>query len=155
MPPPKRRSRRHCGFHWGNGQKKSQPIRVGTLSNGGGIRNRTGVRFPKRIAIEPASVRVFGLMSFFPRERYQLKDDADWVGERGSSWRVEPEFDSAFRNRTGVRKSRQPASPATEAHLVSRKPITILPICGACLCLASFALCCHYLLKIGHQDVKT
>ena len=42
-------------------------------------------------------------MSFFPREHYQLKGDADWVGERGSSRRVEPEFDSAFRNRTGVR----------------------------------------------------
>ena len=47
--------------------------------------------------------------------------DADWVGEHGSSSRVEPKFDSAFRNRTGVRKSRQPASPATEAHLVSHK----------------------------------
>ena len=68
------------------------------LKSGGGKRNRTCVRFPKRIAIEPASVRVFGLMSFFPRERYQLKGDADWVGERGSSRRVEPEFDSAFRN---------------------------------------------------------
>ena len=102
-PLPKRRARRHCGFHWGNGQKKSQPIRVGTLSIGGGTRNRTRVRFPKRIAIEPASVRVFGLMSFFSRERYQLKGDADWVGERGSSRYVEPKFDSAFRNRTGVR----------------------------------------------------
>ena len=80
------------------GKKKSQPIRVGTLSIGGGTRNRTRVRFPKRIAIEPASVRVFGLMSFFPRERYQLKSDADWVGERGGSRCVEPEFDSAFRN---------------------------------------------------------
>ena len=68
-------------FSLGNGQKKSQLIRVGTLSIGGGIRNRTCVRFPKRIAIEPASVRVFGLMSFFPRERYQLKSDA-W------GWRV-------------------------------------------------------------------
>jgi hypothetical protein len=37
-------------------------------------------------------------MSFFPRERYQLKGDADWVGERGSSRQVEAEFDSAFRN---------------------------------------------------------
>ena len=89
-PPPKRRSRRHCGFHWGNRQKKSQLIRVGTLSIGGGKRNRTCVRFPKRIAIEPASVRVFGPLSFFPRERYQLKSDADWVGERGSSRRVAP-----------------------------------------------------------------
>ena len=76
---------------------------VGTLSIGGGTRNRTRVRFPKRLAIEPASVRVFGLMSFFPRERYQLKSEADWVGERGSSRQVEAEFDSAFRNRTGVR----------------------------------------------------
>ena len=42
-------------------------------------------------------------MSFFPRERYLLKGDADWVGERGSSRYVEPEFDSAFCNRTGVR----------------------------------------------------
>ncbi len=82
------------------------------MSIGGGTRNRTCVRFPKRIAIEPASVRVFGLMSFFPRERYLLKGDADWVGERGSSRPVEPEFDSAFCNRTGVRKSRQPASQA-------------------------------------------
>ena len=90
-----------------------------------------------------------------PNERYQLKGDADWVGERGGSRCVEPEFDSAFRNRTGVRQSRQPASPATKAHPVSRKSISILPICGACLCLASFAPCCHYLLKIGHQDVKT
>jgi hypothetical protein len=121
VPPPKRRARRHCGFHWGNRQKKSQPIRVGTLSIGGGIRNRTGVRFPKRIAIEPASVRVFGLLSFFPRERYLLKGDADWVGERGSSRQVEPEFDSAFRNRTGVRKSRQPASPTTEAQAVRQQ----------------------------------
>ena len=63
-----------------------------------GTRNRTRVRFPKRIAIEPASVRVFGLLSFFPRERYLLKGDADWVGERGSSRYVEAEFDSAFRN---------------------------------------------------------
>jgi len=70
---------------------------------GGGIRNRTCVRFPKRIAIEPAGVRVFGLMSFFPRECYQLKRDADWVGERGSSRYVEPKFNSAFRNRTRVR----------------------------------------------------
>ena len=69
-------------FSLGNRQKKSQLIRVGTLSIGGGKRNRTCVRFPKRIAIEPASVRVFGLMSFFPRDRYQLKGDADWVGER-------------------------------------------------------------------------
>ena len=73
------------------------------MSIGGGTRNRTRVRFPKRIAIEPARVRVFGLLSFFPRERYQLKGDADWVGERGSSRCVEPEFDSPFRNRTGVR----------------------------------------------------
>ena len=58
-------------------------------------------------------------MSFFPRERYQLKSDADWVGERGSSRYVEPKFDSAFRHRTSVRKFGQPASPATEAHLVS------------------------------------
>ena len=42
-------------------------------------------------------------MSFFPRERYQLKGDADWVGGRGGSRCVEPEFDSAFRNRTSVR----------------------------------------------------
>ena len=100
-----RRSRRHCGFHSGNGQKKSQLIRVGTLSIGGGTRNRTRVRFPKRIAIEPASVRAFGLLSFFPRERYRLKSDADWFGERGSSRQVEPEFDSAYRNLTGARNS--------------------------------------------------
>ena len=43
-PPRARRSRRHCRFHWGNGQKKSQPIRVGTLSNGGAGGNRTPVR---------------------------------------------------------------------------------------------------------------
>ena len=36
-----------------------------SLIHGGGTRNRTRVRFPKRIAIEPASVRVFGLLSFF------------------------------------------------------------------------------------------
>ena len=114
-----RRSRRHCGFHWGNRQKKSQLIRVGTLSIGGGTRNRTGVRFPKRIAIEPTSVRVFGLMSFFPRERYQLKSDADWGGERGSSRRVEPEFDSAFRNQTGVRIESPTGQTSNPAHLVS------------------------------------
>ena len=78
--------------------KKYQPENWLVFLIGGGIRNRTCVRFPKRIAIDPASVRVFGLMSFFPRERYQLKSDADWVGEHGSSSRVEPEFDSAFRN---------------------------------------------------------
>ena len=72
-PPPTRRSRRHCGFQWGNGQKKSQPIRVGTLSIGGVTRNRTRVRFPKRIVIEPASVRVFRLMFFFLLERYQTR----------------------------------------------------------------------------------
>ena len=82
--------------------KKYQPENWLVFLIGGGKRNRTRVRFPKRIAIEPASVRVFGLLSFFPRERYLLKGDADWVGERGSSSRVEPEFDSAFRNRTGV-----------------------------------------------------
>ena len=71
---------------------------VGTLSIGGGTRNRTRVRFPKRIAIEPASVRVFGLMSFFPPERFQLKSDADWVSERGRDRQVEAEFDSEFRN---------------------------------------------------------
>ena len=78
--------------------KKYKPENWLVFLIGGGTRNRTRVRFPKRIAIEPASVRVFGLMSFFPRERYQLKGDADWGGERGSSSRVEPEFDSAFRN---------------------------------------------------------
>ena len=78
--------------------KKYQPENWLVFLIGGGIRNRTCVRFPKRIAIDPASVRVFGLMSFFPRERYLLKGDADWVGERGSSRYVEPKFDSAFRN---------------------------------------------------------
>lgn len=51
-------------FSLGNRQKKSQLIRVGTLSIGGGMRNRTRVRFPKRIAREPAGVHFFGLLSF-------------------------------------------------------------------------------------------
>ena len=89
------------------------------LLNGGGKRNRTRVRFPKRIVIEPASVRVFGLMSFFPRERYLLKGDADWVGERGSSRYVEPKFDSAFRNRAGVHIEPPTGQTSNLAHLVS------------------------------------
>ena len=71
----------------------------------------------------------------FPRERYQLKGDADWVGERGSSHRVEPEFDSAFRNRTGVRidlsslqieglKAGQGVGPVVEAMGVNRASST-------------------------------
>ena len=69
-------------FSLGERAKKSQPIRVGTLSIGGGIRNRTRVRFPKRIAIEAVFVLIFGRLSFCPRERYRLKSDADWFGER-------------------------------------------------------------------------
>ena len=109
-------------FSLGERAKKSQPIRVGTLSIGGGTRNRTRVRFPKRIVIEAPSVRVFGLMSFFPRERYQLKGDADWVGERGSSWRVEPEFDSAFRNRTRVRISGNDLTDGASQSVHARPP---------------------------------
>ena len=93
---------------------------------GGGTRNRTRVRFPKRIAIEPASVRVFGLMSFFPRERYQLKSGADWVGERGSSRQVETEFDSAFRNRTGVHIESPAGQTSNPTHLVSFRIDTLV-----------------------------
>ena len=80
-------------FSLGNRQKKSQLIRVGTLSIGGGTRNRTRVRFPKRIAIEPASVRVFGLLSFFPREPYLLK------GEASLGWRARKQSPSRSRVR--------------------------------------------------------
>ena len=78
----RRNPQQHAGTG-ANRQKKAPTDNSWGSSIGGGTRNRTGVRFPKRIAIEPASVRVFGLMSFFPRERYQLKGDADWGGEVG------------------------------------------------------------------------
>ena len=45
-------------FSLGEWAKKSQPIRVGTLSIGGAKRNRTRVRFPKRIVIKPVFVLV-------------------------------------------------------------------------------------------------
>jgi len=52
-----------------------------------------------------------------------------------------------------------PASPGNQRHWQlkltrSAKPITILPIRGACLCLASFALCCRNLLKMVITMVK-
>ena len=61
-------------FSMGERAKKSQPIRVGILSIGGGIRNRTCVRFPKRIAIDAVFVTSFGRLSFFPLERYLTRE---------------------------------------------------------------------------------